>query len=134
MEFFEPRISSDTALYWEGCKEHRLIMRRCKKCGTTVWPASYVCPKCLSSEMEPEEVEPEGVLYSFVVMHKPFHMSLVDKVPYVVAAVDLNNRARISANILDCKVEDIRCGAKVSISFEDSETYSRPIAHIKEGE
>lgn len=131
MEFFEPRISCDTAAFWEGCKEHKLVFKKCSNCGKVIWPASFVCPECLCDKGEAVELAPEGTLYSYVVMHKPFHPSLADKVPYVVAAVDLAEGVRISANILDCDVEALRCGQKVAIDFADSETYSRPIARIK---
>ena len=131
MEFFEPRISCDTAEFWAGCKEHKLIFRKCSNCGKVIWPAGYLCPDCLCEKSESVELAPEGALYSYVVMHKPFHPSLADKVPYVVAAVDLADGVRIIANILDCDIERLRCGDSVVIDFADAETYSRPIAHIK---
>ena len=64
-------------------------------------------------------------------MYKPFHPSLADKVPYVVAAVDIADGVRIIANILDCDIEKLCCGDSVVIDFADAETYSRPIARIK---
>ena len=29
-EFFEPRISADTKAYWDGCREHKLMVQKCK--------------------------------------------------------------------------------------------------------
>ena len=83
-EFFEPRISADTKAYWDGCREHKLMVQKCKACGRLRIPASYVCQNCLSTETELVELKPEGTLYSFVVMHRAFHPSVQDKVPYIV--------------------------------------------------
>lgn len=133
MEFFEPRIHADTAAFWEGCREHKLRFQRCRCCGHVRWPAAYLCPECLSSDAELVELPREGVLYSYVVMHKPFHPSVEDKVPYVVATVNLAEGVRILTNLVNCDPETLHCGDKVHIDFEDSETYSRPVAR-KEGE
>ena len=89
-EFFEPRISADTKAYWDGCREHKLMVQKCKVCGRLRIPASYVCQNCLSTETELVELKPEGTLYSFVVMHRAFHPSVQDKVPYIVATIDLS--------------------------------------------
>ena len=78
MEFFEPRINADAAGFWEGCREHTLRFQRCRCCGHVRWPAAYLCPECLSSDTEMIQLPPEGVLYSYVVMHKPFHPSVAD--------------------------------------------------------
>ena len=130
MEFFEPRVNADTAFYWEGCRAHQLRFQRCSRCGHVRWPAFYVCPECLSSDAEITVVPGEGVLYSFVVMRKPFHPSVADKVPYVVATVDLDSGVRILANVEDCDPQTLRCGARVRIDFSDGEKFSHPIARI----
>ena len=113
MEFFEPRINADAAGFWEGCREHTLRFQRCRCCGHVRWPAAYLCPECLSSDTEMTQLPPEGVLYSYVVMHKPFHPSVADKVPYVVATVDLQDGVRILTNLVDCDPATLRCGDKV---------------------
>ncbi len=130
MEFFAPRINQDTALFWDGCRRHKLCFQRCRHCGRARWPGSWLCPDCLSEDWEPTELAPEGVLYSYVVMEKPFHPGVADKVPYVVAAVDLADGVRILAN-LEGDPAQLRCGAPVRIAFCDSEGYSRPIARLK---
>lgn len=131
MDFFEPRISADMAPWWEGCRAHELRFQKCKHCGKVRWPASYVCPECLSEAYEQTVLPNQGTLYSFVVMYKPFHPSLQEKVPYVIGAVDLEEDVRISVNMFDVDPDSLHCGMPVDIVFEDSETYSRPIAKLK---
>lgn len=131
MEFFEPRVNMDAAAFWEGCREHELRFQRCKACGKLRWPAAHLCPDCLSGDVELATLPPEGTIYSYVVMHKPFHPSTADKVPYVVAAVDLGEGVRILANLADGETGPIRCGAPVTVEFQDSKTYSRPVVRLK---
>lgn len=133
-DFFAPRISADTKVYWDGCKEHKLCVQRCKKCGRLRIPASYVCPDCLSTETEITEMAPTGTLYSYVVMNRAFHPSVQEKIPYIVATIDLTENVRILANMFDVDPDTLRCGAPVTIEFADSEGYSRPIARLKEDE
>lgn len=131
MEFFQPRINMDAAPFWDGCRHHELRFQRCAKCGRVRWPASFLCPECLSSEAESVVLPPEGTLYSYVVMQKPFHPDVADLVPYVVATVDLAEGVRIVTNLVDADLTQLRCGDPVTITFWDSETYSRPIARLK---
>lgn len=130
-DFFAPVVNPDNKAYWDGCKEHKLLVQRCKKCGRLRIPASYVCQDCLSTETELAEMAPEGTLYSFVVMHRAFHPSVQEKTPYVVATIDLAENVRILANMFDVDPDSLHCGDAVTISFADSETYSRPIASLK---
>ena len=132
MEFFEPKINADAVAFWEGCKAHELRFQCCCKCGHVRWPAAYLCPQCLSEDTEMVVLPPEGKLYSYVVMHKVFHPSLAEKVPYVVATVDLADGVRILTNLEGCGAAQLHCGMPVDIVFEDSENYSRPIAKIRE--
>lgn len=132
--FFEPRISADTKAFWDACREHRLAFQKCSVCGTTRWPAAYLCPNCLSEKFTMAELPQEGVVESFVVFQKPFHPSLKETVPYVTATVDLADGVRIVTNIVNSEPENIRCGARVRLVWADSETYTRPIFELMEEE
>lgn len=131
-DFFEPRISADTRAFWEGCREHKLRFQRCIACGKVRWPAGRLCPDCLSEEADIVDLPAEGTIYSYIIMRRAFHPSLNEKVPYVVATVDLADGVRILANVPMEEAEEIRCGDSVDIDWCDSETYTRPIAKRKE--
>jgi hypothetical protein len=45
-------------------------------------------------------------------------MPFRDKVPYVVAVVELDEGPRMSCNIVDCGPEAVRIGAEVRVTFE----------------
>lgn len=130
MKFFEPRINYDNKEFWEGCKNHELRFQKCRQCGKVRWPASYICPDCLSEEYDMVTLPDSGTIYSYIVMDKPFHPSLADKVPYVVALVDLDEGVRIVTNIIDYTPGKVHCGDKVKIDWFDTDTFSKPVVKI----
>lgn len=132
LDFFAPRISADTKMFWEGCKEHKLEIQRCKQCGKLRWPAAFLCPDCLSSETELQEMSGEGTLYSYVTFQKAFHPSVQDKVPYTVGVVELEGGVRIISNIVDCEPEQLACNKKVKMKWMDCEEYTKPVFELVE--
>ena len=132
LDFFAPRISADTKMFWEGCKEHKLEIQRCKKCGKLRWPAAFLCPDCLSSETEMQEMSGDGTLYSYVTFQKAFHPSVQDKVPYTVGVVELEGGVRIISNIVDCEPEQLACNKKVKMKWMDCEEYTKPVFELVE--
>lgn len=132
LDFFAPRISADTKMFWEGCKEHKLEIQRCKKCGKLRWPAAFLCPDCLSSETEMKEMSGDGTLYSYVTFQKAFHPSVQDKVPYTVGVVELEGGVRIISNIVDCEPEQLACNKRVKMKWMDCEEYTKPVFELVE--
>lgn len=132
LDFFAPRISADTKMFWEGCKEHKLEIQRCKKCGKLRWPAAFLCPDCLSSETEMQEMSGDGTLYSYVTFQKAFHPSVQDKLPYTVGVIELEGGVRIISNIVDCEPEQLACNKKVKMKWMDCEEYTKPVFKLVE--
>ena len=132
LDFFAPRISADTKMFWEGCKEHKLEIQRCKKCGKLRWPAAFLCPDCLSSETEMQEMSGDGTLYSYVTFQKAFHPSVQDKLPYTVGVIELEGGVRIISNIVDCEPEQLACNKKVKMKWMDCEEYTKPVFELVE--
>ncbi len=129
MNFFEPRINADNKEYWDGCREHKLLAQKCAECGKLRTQASYFCPLCLGDKTEAVELSKKGVIYSYIRLEKPFHPSMKEKLPYIVAEIDLDEGIRILAN-MDEELENLKCGMKVEIDFYDCESYSKPLAKL----
>jgi uncharacterized OB-fold protein len=119
--FFTPRVVADAKPFWQGCSEHKLKFQNCSSCGHIRWPASVVCPNCLSEEYEWKEHGGEGTLYSFIVFRRAFHPSLEAEIPYVVAVIDLDGGPTILAGISGSKSEEIHCGARVRVVWDDDQ-------------
>lgn len=131
-EFFAPRISADSRSFWDGCREHKLLIQKCRKCGKMRWPAAYLCPDCLSEQTEIVEHSGKGTLYSYTVFHKAFHPSLNEKTPYVVAEVDLEGGIRLVSNLVNAENRKITCGDKVKLKWQDFESYTKPVFEMED--
>jgi uncharacterized OB-fold protein len=64
------------------------------------------------------EVSGKGTIYTFTVNHRPANEFMKDRTPYVVAAIDLDEGVRLIANIVDSAITDVKCGARVRVTFE----------------
>lgn len=114
-----PEPTLDDAPFWEGLKERRLLLQRCKACGA--WrglPAAPICPRCLSQDYAWEAVSGRGRLYTWTVVYQRYHPAFVQEIPYNVALVELEEGPRLIARIVGCKNEDLRPNMPLEVGFE----------------
>jgi len=104
----------------EGCKEHTLIFQQCHDCGHVRWPMSFVCPKCASQKAQWIQSEGKGRVYTYVVFHVPFHPEFIDKIPYIVAIIELREGPHFLTNIVGCTGTQVKCGMEVEIIWEEA--------------
>jgi uncharacterized OB-fold protein len=114
-----PLADLDTQPFWDGCREGRLLVPRCRACGETRWPPGPMCPACRSAETDWIEASGRGAVYSWVVVTHPVHPALVDQVPYVVGLVELDEGVRIVSNITGCAPEEVVAEMPVEVYFEE---------------
>jgi uncharacterized OB-fold protein len=60
-----------------------------------------------------------GVVHNYVVYHKAWTPWLEKRVPYAVVQVELDEGPRLTTNLLDCPLGDIRIGMRVQAEYED---------------
>ena len=113
-----PQPDLESAPYWEAAKSHKFLMPKCTACGNRFFPPRHFCPKCLSERVEWSAVSGKGTVYTYCVMHDTFVPGI--KPPLAVAQIELNDQPglRITANILECRPEDVRIGMPVEVTFE----------------
>ncbi len=78
----------DSAEWWQGTSEHRLLVRSCLDCEYRWFPPAPVCPSCRSMSLGWHEAEGRGVITSYVVVYHPVLAAFQEAVPYVVALVE----------------------------------------------
>lgn len=114
-----PRPAPESVPYWQGAKQHKLLIPHCKSCNHYWFPPSQRCPNCLSADFAWAEVSGRGKVYSFVVFHRVFHPAFEGEVPYVVALIELEEGPRLLSNVIGIPPEDVRCEMKVKVTFDD---------------
>jgi 3-oxo-4,17-pregnadiene-20-carboxyl-CoA hydratase alpha subunit len=118
-----PAASAETADWWQAAASHRLVIQRCSVCATVRHPPGPRCPVCRSGPGSAELVDLPGTgrVYTFTVVRQAFIPALTDRIPYVVAAVDLDGApgARIVTNLVEVEPEDVAIGQDVVVAWED---------------
>ena len=115
-----PQITPDMAPFWDAARRHELVVQRCTGCGATRFPPRELCSRCLSRDAAWTRVSGRGTVFTFVVMHQAYHPGFADELPYAVVVVELEEGARMTTNVVDCPVGELRIGMPVEVVFEDA--------------
>ena len=116
-----PAPNSLTQFFWDGVKRRQLLIQRCDDCGFYVhWPRP-LCKRCLSFSLSPNQVSGRGTLYTYTVTVQPFHPWFADRVPYVLASVELEEQKGLKfvSNLIDCPEEEIEVGMALETVFQE---------------
>lgn len=113
-----PLPDRDSELFWKGCRDGKLLLQRCTSCGRYRYPPRPGCPHCTAPDAEWLATTGKGFVYSWFIAHHPVHPSVVDKVPYNVIMVQLDEGPRIVSQLVGADPGDIREGLRVEVVFE----------------
>ena len=117
-DFPVPVPSSETEPFWAAAREERLVLPRCDACGGHWFPPSLACPRCGFERYSWVPASGRGTVFSFVVYHRVYHRAFKEKVPYVVAVIELEEGPRLISNVVGIAPEKVRCDMPVSVVFE----------------
>ncbi len=84
-----PAITPLTEGFWENARAGRLAVQACRNCGDLHFPASPVCPVCLSDDQEWRPTAGQGRLESWVEFHRAYWPGFQADLPYRVGLVRL---------------------------------------------
>jgi hypothetical protein len=114
-----PRVDQESKGFWEACRRHELQLQRCRDCGQLRYHPRALCPRCLSSATEWVRASGRGQVYSFTVTHQNQAPGFRERVPYVLAYVELEEGVRLLTNVVDCDPDAVHIGMPVVVVFED---------------
>ena len=116
---FEPPVGEASEAFWEATKEQRFLIQRCDACNQVIFYPREVCPGCLSSDsLSWQESPGKGTIYAASVQEKPANPMMADRVPYVVALVELDEGIRLMSNVINCAPYDASVGKPVQLTWE----------------
>lgn len=111
-----PEITDEYCLrFWDGLREGRLYLGRCRACTTFHFYARVRCPHCGSPETELAEAAGTGTLVSFTSVHRAPRPSIWG-VPYILALVRLDEGPRL-ISAMACEEEECAIGMRVQVAF-----------------
>lgn len=110
-----PAITHDNAFFFEGAKQGKLLVQRCRGCEMLHHPPRAAC-ECGSFEWDTVEASGRGIVYSYVVNHYP-QVPAFDY-PLPVGLIELEEGVRIVSDIVGIAPGEIRIGMPVQVEFE----------------
>jgi len=125
-----PQPSLETEIYWQGCRNHKLLIQKCSVCEQYQFYPRIMCTNCMDREVEWVQATGRGKVASYTIIHRAISKAYLDEVPYVVALVELEEGPTMMSNIIHCEPEEVVIGMEVEVIFEDwSEEVSIPKFH-----
>jgi hypothetical protein len=113
-----PVPGPDDAPYWTALAQGVLLIQCCTDCGTVRHPPRPRCGQCASAEHRWEAASGSGTVYSFTIVRYPPNPELADRVPYVVALIELDEGPRLVSNVVGVDPESVTINQRVRVQFD----------------
>jgi uncharacterized OB-fold protein len=94
-----PAPGPESAPYWAGLREGRLLIQKCIACGRLRHYPRPVCDACFSMQFDWIEASGRGSIHSWTRTHHAFLPVFKPDLPYVLVTVDLEEGPRMNARL-----------------------------------
>jgi uncharacterized OB-fold protein len=115
---FEPPASDAAEPFWAATRDEQLTLPWCQSCQQPFWFPRELCPRCLQQDIEWRPASGRGVVYSCSTMPKPANPMMAERVPYVVALIELEEGVRMMSNVVECDPAEVHVGQAVQVTWE----------------
>jgi len=112
-----PAPDADSAFYWAGLREHKVLLQQCGACARFRFPPMPSCPYCASLKSSVHAAKGTGTVYSWIVVRRAFDPAFAAEVPYILATVDLDEGGRTVARLVG--TDQAAFGMRVGAVYHD---------------
>ncbi len=111
-------MSSNIPRFWRNLKSrYNLTGTRCVNCEEVHFPPRHFCPECRRlSKLEEYSLKGEGEIETYTVIHTAME-GFDGQIPYILAIVKLSDGPRLTTQIVDCEIDDVKIGMMVKSVF-----------------
>jgi hypothetical protein len=95
-----PPRTDDVAPFWDGLREGRLTLQRCRDCGRARFPVAPVCPYCGGSSADWQPLSGTGTVHSWIRYHRGYLPEFEPLMPYAVLCVELDDGPRMFGRLV----------------------------------
>jgi len=113
-----PLITKLSKVFWDGCKEKKLLYQKCAECGEVIFFPKLLCPNCMSRNLEWKQSAGKGKIQTFTVTYDMAPPEFMPFVPYALAIIRLDEGYRMMSNIVQCDFDNLSCEMPVEVVFE----------------
>ena len=108
----------DSIHYWDGVSNSELRYQLCNGCKSSIFYPRSICPACGSSAICWKVSSGLGKIYACTTVYRA-PPKYKDKVPYIVALIDLDEDYRMMSEIINFGEKDVSVGKQVKVIFRD---------------
>jgi len=117
-----PLENGDSRAFWQGLLDGRLLFQKCRSCGNVQFPPRHQCAICWHPELDSVDSSGRGRIESVTIVRRAPTPAFRGKVPYVVAAIAMEEGPRMITNLVGENAMDAVIGAPVVVTFEPGES------------
>ena len=114
-----PQPAAENQAYWDGLREHRLLVQRCTACEKLRFYPRPMCDGCYSLEYDWQQIDGRGTVHSWTVSHHPFHPGFKRDLPYVTVTADLDAGLRLQAPLVGKDIAALALDFPVIVDYTD---------------
>ena len=114
-----PQMEPEAKPFWEHLRQHQMHIQKCQTCDKWFFPPSTHCPNCLTEEVAWEPVTGTGTVWASVTMHRSYRPAYENEIPYNLSIIELDEGAKVWANVVECQPEDVHIGMNVRVCYDD---------------
>ena len=92
----------------------RLEAGKCENCGYIAFPPRLVCPECKNQKFVQVNLNAHGKILTYTIQHVAAE-SFATQTPFAVGIIETTDGARLTAQIVDCKMEELEIGKEVKL-------------------
>jgi len=96
-----PTPDADSAAFWAGLREGRLLLQHCLACGHVQYYQQGICRQCGSERLEHRAASGRGRVHSYSVVHRAPGPAFRGDTPYAVLLVELEEGPRMVSSLVD---------------------------------
>lgn len=119
-KYLVPHPTPEDREFWAGARRGELRIQHCTTCDKCQHYARLFCSHCGAGTLEWVTASGTGTIYSFTVIRQNGVPPFNERVPFVIAAVDLDEAgARVLGAMPDLAPDDARIGMRVHATFRE---------------
>jgi hypothetical protein len=113
-----PAPSELSSPFWAAGLEGTLRLQKCDACAHVRFPLDPICPRCLSAQYEWAALSGRGTVQTFIRFQRAYDPSWEDRVPYVVALIELEEGPVMISNVVGEGALDVKVDDPVEVVYE----------------
>ncbi len=106
--------------FWrEIPQRYNLISNQCGVCKKVYFPPRESCPYCRRKSMGnmiQKKLIGKGTIITYTIIYIAPDQ-FIGQVPYLIAIIQLDEGPKVTAQIVDCKLDDLKIGMRVQTTF-----------------